>query len=92
MEYSRESAKKIARALQLLKDGEKKKNICELLKVSRTTLYRWSKRYSGISFEQIVDLWYLEKQNRAMRRKIEERRLCCSMLRMFLNSKHDSEQ
>ncbi|EOG2477058.1 TPA: Hin recombinase [Serratia marcescens] len=91
MEYSRESAKKIARALQLLKDGEKKKKICELLKISRTTLYRWDKRYNGLSYEWIIDLWYLEKQNRAICRKIDEICLYCSTLRMILNSKHNSE-
>jgi putative transposase len=58
-------------ALEAIKAGKSKKEVCAACGISQATLYNWKKEYTGMSAEQIACLDELKQQHVLQARRIK---------------------
>ena len=83
MKESRFTEEQIVAALKLA-ESSSVDEVCRKLGVTRTTFYRWKKKYGGMDVNEARRLKQLEDENRRLKKLLAESMLDVSALKKLL--------
>jgi putative transposase len=86
MKESRFSEEQIVAALKLA-ESSSVDEVCRKLGVTRTTFYRWKKKYGGMDVNEARRLKQLEDENRRLKKLVADQALDVQMLKEVLSKK-----
>jgi putative transposase len=86
MKESRFSEEQIVTALKLA-ESSSVDEVCRKLGVTRTTFYRWKKKYGGMDVNEARRLKQLEDENRRLKKLVADQALDVQMLKEVLSKK-----
>jgi putative transposase len=86
MKESRFSEEQIVTALKLA-ESSSVDEVCRKLGVTRTTFYRWKKKYGGMDVNDARRLKQLEDENRRLKKLVADQALDVQMLKEVLSKK-----
>ena len=86
MKESRFTEEQIVAALKLA-ESSSVDEVCRKLGVTRTTFYRWKKKYGGMDVNEARRLKQLEDENRRLKKLVADQALDVQMLKEVLSKK-----
>ena len=86
MKESRFTEEQIVTSLKLA-ESSSVDEVCRKLGVTRTTFYRWKKKYGGMDVNEARRLKQLEDENRRLKKLVADQALDVQMLKEVLSKK-----
>lgn len=77
----------MVKTVKRLEGGESPMALCKEIGISKTTLYSWKSRYSGMEVNQVKRLKELEEENRRLKRMYADLALDHELLKEVLEKK-----
>lgn len=77
----------MVKTVKRLEAGESPMSLCREIGISKTTLYSWKSRYSGMEVNQVKRMKELEEENRRLKRMYADLALDHELLKEVLEKK-----